>query len=80
MGMASASKLRRVLANTERVVASELLCAAQGLEFHRPLRSSEAIEALHQRIREIVRPLDADRPLTRDIENLVSLVRKEALA
>ena len=37
MGMASASKAERILANAQRVVAAELLCAAQGLEFLKPL-------------------------------------------
>ncbi len=38
MGMAAAYKAQRILANAQRVVAAELLCAAQGLEFLKPLR------------------------------------------
>jgi histidine ammonia-lyase len=79
MGMAAAMKARRVYENASRVVACELLCAAQGMEHHRPLRSAPAIEALHARIRGIVPPLTADRPLTADIEKLTTLVKEQAL-
>ena len=46
MGMASAYKARRILANAQRVVAAELLCAAQGLEFLAPLRPGRGVQAL----------------------------------
>jgi len=79
MGMAAAFKARRVLANARRVVACELLCGAQGLEFHRPLKSSPGVEAVHEKIRSIVAPLTRDRALTQDIENIASLLSREAL-
>ncbi len=44
MGSNAATKLYRVVLNTERVLAIELLNAAQALEFRRPLRSSKPIE------------------------------------
>lgn len=46
MGSNAATKLYRVVLNTERVLAIELLNAAQALEFRRPLRSSKPIEDL----------------------------------
>jgi histidine ammonia-lyase len=79
MGMTAASKCRRVLANAQLVVAIELLCAAQGLEYLRPLKPGLRIRELHARLREIVPALDGDRPLTPDIERLTELVREEAL-
>ena len=79
MGMAAAVKARRVFDNARRVVACELMCAAQGLEHHRPLTSGPLVEAVYQRVREIVRSLTQDRPLTADIENLTQLVREETL-
>ena len=39
MGALAALKARTVVENAAHVVAIELVCAAQGLEFHRPLRS-----------------------------------------
>jgi histidine ammonia-lyase len=53
MGMAAAFKARRILSNAERVVAAEFLCAAQGLEFLRPLRPGTGVLELHRRIREM---------------------------
>ena len=79
MSMAAATKATRVLENARRVVACELLCGAEALEHHRPLRSSPRIEALHDRIRTMVAPLQGDRSLTADIENLTAAITEEAL-
>ena len=40
MGMTGALKLRQIVETAERVVAIELMCAAQGLEFRKPLKPS----------------------------------------
>ena len=56
------------------MVAIELLCAAQALDRHRPLRSGDAVERGHARIREVVAPLTADRALTADIEAIDALI------
>jgi histidine ammonia-lyase len=45
MGMWSALKFKRVVWNAAQVVAIELLCAAQAMEFHRPLKSGRLVEA-----------------------------------
>ncbi|MDH5805739.1 MAG: histidine ammonia-lyase, partial [Gemmatimonadota bacterium] len=79
MGMAAAFKARRIYDNARRVVACELLSAAEALERHRPLRSSERVEQLLSCVRERVAPLTGDRPLTDDIENLADLVKEETL-
>lgn len=73
MGMAAAYKARRILVNAQRVVGAEFLCAAQGLEFLKPLRPGRGVEALFRRIREMpdaVTPLQEDRPLAPDLERL----------
>jgi histidine ammonia-lyase len=77
MGMAAAWKAQRILANAQRVVGAELLCAAQGLEFLRPLRPGKGVEALHGRLRGLVPPvppLSADRPPAPDLERLARAV------
>lgn len=61
MGSNAATKLARVVNNTERVLAIELFNAAQALEFRRPLRSSEAVENMVARYRKIVPYIDNDR-------------------
>jgi histidine ammonia-lyase len=74
MGATAALKARCVLENARRVVAIELLCAAQALEFQRPLRSGAGVEAAHAAIRRRVAPLDQDRPLADDIAAIETLV------
>ena len=61
MGSNAATKLARVVDNTERVLAIELFNAAQALEFRRPLRSSETVERLVERYRQVVPYIDNDR-------------------
>ncbi len=82
MSMAAAFKARRVLANAQRVVAAEFLCAAQGLEFLHPLAAGRGVASLYRRIRthpQPVEPLEGDRPPTPDLEHLAALVANGAL-
>lgn len=60
MGANAATKLVRVVENTERVLAIELFNAAQALEFRRPLRSSWAIEKIYAGYRKVVPFVDDD--------------------
>ena len=60
MGSNAATKLWRVVQNTERVLAIELMNAAQALEFRRPLRSSKAIEDIFTAYRAVVPFVDND--------------------
>lgn len=76
MGMVAATKFRRVVQNASRVVAIEMLAAAQGIEFRRPLRSSALIEEAHKRLRAISAPLDGDRSLSDDIEKVASMIAR----
>jgi histidine ammonia-lyase len=68
MGSIAAQKAWRVVQNLERVLAVELLCAAQGVDFLRPLRSSAPLEAVHACIRAVVPFAEEDRLLHDDIE------------
>jgi histidine ammonia-lyase len=75
MGMTGALKLRQIVEHAERIVAIELMCAAQGVEFRRPLRPSREIERAHAAVREVVPHLDKDRTLAPDVEALSAAVR-----
>jgi histidine ammonia-lyase len=79
MSTTAARKCRTVVTNATRVLACELLCGAQGLEFHRPLRAGRGAEAAYQHIREHVRPLGRDRTLHRDLEAVERLIRSGSL-
>lgn len=74
-GPRSAAKAARAVELAVRVVAVELLCAAEALEYQRPLRSGEGVEKAHAAVRRVVPRLTADRPLAPDIEAIAGLIR-----
>ena len=80
MGMAAARKVRRTIELLETVLAVELLCAAQAVEFHRPLRAGTGVERALRTVRTRVRRLDRDRVLSGDIASLSDLVGEGAVA
>ena len=75
MGANAATKLVRVVENTERVLAIELFNAAQALEFRRPLRSSWEIEKIHAKYRKAVPFIDDDTYMHPLIEKTVDFIR-----
>uniref|UniRef100_UPI004057ACA2 histidine ammonia-lyase n=1 Tax=Alistipes sp. TaxID=1872444 RepID=UPI004057ACA2 len=75
MGSNAATKLYRVVCNTERVLAIELFNAAQALEFRRPTRSSEKIEEVVANYRKVVPFVDDDQVMYPHIASSVEFVR-----
>ena len=75
MGANAATKLVRVVENTERVLAIELFNAAQALEFRRPLRSSWSIEKIFAGYRKVVPFIEDDRYMHPLIEASVEFIR-----
>ncbi len=75
MSTHAARRLTEMADNTAGIVAIELLAAAQGIEFHRPLRSSDALEAAHAVVREAALTWDQDRFLAPDIAAAKALVQ-----
>ena len=76
MGANAATKLRRVVLNTERVLAIELFNAAQALEFRRPARTSPALENLVADYRRRVPFIDNDTVMYPYIEASVQFLRE----
>ena len=74
MGSISGRKLNKVIDNLEYILAIELLYAAQAMEFRRPLRSSEILEACHALVRANVPFIEKDRIFAYDIKNLQLLI------
>ena len=70
MAMHAAVKALTLVRNVRRIVAAELLCAAQGIESVRPLRMSAALESLHAGVRERVPALQEDRRQDGDLARL----------
>jgi histidine ammonia-lyase len=79
MGALAALKARTVVENAAHVIATELVCAVQGLEFHRPLRSTESLEEAARRVREIVPRVEEDRSLARELAALAGALRSGEL-
>jgi len=80
MATYGARRLGEMARNSAGVVAIELLAAAQGIEFHRPLRTSPLLESAHAIVREAAPPYDRDRFFHPDIEAARSLVESGRFA
>ncbi|AJA69969.1 histidine ammonia-lyase [Myroides odoratimimus] len=74
MGANGATKTLRIVDNLERILAIELMNAAQALEFRRPAKSSEFIESFLKIYREEVSFVDVDRILHYDIEKSIAFL------
>lgn len=79
MGANAATKLYRVILNTERVLAIELFNAAQALDFRRPLKSSPVIEKLFKDYRKVVPFIDKDTVMYPYIAKSVEFMRNEKI-
>ncbi|XP_072181058.1 histidine ammonia-lyase-like [Diadema setosum] len=76
MGGFSARKCLEVVEHVEQVLAIELMCACQGIDFLRPLTSTAPLEAVHKLVRSVVSPLERDRHLAPDMEIITKLLRE----
>ncbi len=76
MGANAATKCLRVINNVEKVLAIELLSAAQALDFRRPLKTSPVLEELQGAFRKLVSFNEADRVLHDDMMKAVEFVRE----
>lgn len=79
MGPIAGLKALKIVEQAQYVLAIELLCAAQGIDMLRPLKSSPKIEAVYAKIRKVVPYLDKDRHLSKDIEAVHALVKSGEL-
>jgi histidine ammonia-lyase len=79
MGWGAARKLRDVLANLRRILAVELVCAAQALDFRQPLAPGPATGAVRALLRERVPTLEADRPVAPDLAAAEELLASGAV-
>lgn len=76
MGATSAIKLNEIIDNVFRIIAIELLIASQSIEFHRPLKTSPAIEEILKIVRMKVNKLERDRVLKTDLDVLEKMIRE----
>ena len=80
MATFAARRLQPMISNTAHILGIELLAAAQGIEFLRPLRSSPVLEAVHALLRASCPSIAHDRYMAPDIERASALVSDGSLA
>jgi len=79
MGSIGSRKALRVIDNLEKILAIELLCAAQAFDFRKPLKSSEVLDDVHDTIREKIDFAAEDRIFSLDIEHAIQLIKDREL-
>jgi histidine ammonia-lyase len=79
MGPIAGMKALRVVANLRRVLAIELLAAAQAFDLMRPHQPSPRLAEIHSAIRRRVPPLDRDRNLSDDIELIAQMIYQQEI-
>ena len=80
MAAHGALRLGRMTHNLSRILAIELLCAAEGLDIRQPLKTSTPLRRVHERIRNEVPSVTHDRPLSGAIETTATLISDGALS
>lgn len=79
MGSIGSRKMNQVIQNLKNILAVELLYAAQAVDFRRPLKSSVALEAVHDLVRTVVPFADKDRVFGQDIKALHDMIDQRRL-
>jgi len=79
MGWGAGRKLEMVIANTRRVIAAEILCAVQGIDYRKPLQAAPGTSHVAELIRNHVPPLEDDRPLSEEIEEVARMIADGSL-
>lgn len=76
MGSISGRKALQIIENVEKILAIELLTAAQAFEFRKPLKSGVVLDEIHKFIRTKVPFADSDRVFADDIEKGIETIQK----
>ena len=79
MGSISGRKALQVANNLEKILAIELLCAAQAFDFHKPLKSSPMLDAVHGMVRQKITHASEDRIFADDIEKAISIIKEKSI-
>ncbi|WP_298675861.1 histidine ammonia-lyase [uncultured Lentibacter sp.] len=79
MAAHGARRLMQMVSNLEHILGVELLCAAQGVEFRAPLRTSAALAQVISELRKGIATLDEDRYMADDLARAAALVRSAAV-
>jgi histidine ammonia-lyase len=80
MGMTASLKLKRIVANTNNVLAIEAMAAAQALDFVAPLKPGKRGQTAHAAIRSVCATMDKDRVMYKDFERIAELISSGKVA
>jgi len=79
MGSISGRKALQVIENVEKILAIELLTAAQAFEFRKPMKSGLLLDHVHKSVRKKVAFAEKDRVFARDIASGISMIRSKEI-
>lgn len=79
MGSISARKSLKIVENLEKILAIEMLTAAQGFDFRKPMKSNILLDEMHDLIREHISFADTDRLFYGDIEKAIKLLQSKEI-
>ena len=79
MGSIGGRKALQVIGNVEKILAIELLTAAQAFEFRKPLKSGVYLDEVHNAVREHVAFADKDRVFADDIEKGIAMIKDQTI-
>jgi histidine ammonia-lyase len=74
MSPTAALKARAILQNAQQVIAIELICAAQGLDFRDPTKTGTGTKAAYVKVREKVPMIREDRAVSENIETITGII------
>jgi histidine ammonia-lyase len=80
MATFAARRLGEMNFNTANIIAIELLCACQGIDFHRPLKTSKKLDNVFNQIRENSKFFQQDRSVAAEIERIASAVGEDGFS
>ncbi len=79
MGSIGSRKALQVIENVEKILAIELICAAQSFDYHRPLKSGPLLEAVHTFIRSKISHAEKDRVFAKDIKKAIKIIENRSI-
>jgi len=79
MGSIGGRKALQVLENVEKILAIEMICAAQSFDYHKPLKSGKILEAVHAHIRTKISHAEEDRVFANDIKKAISIIENQEI-
>ncbi len=79
MGSIGGRKALRVIENVEKIIGVEIFCAAQAVDFHRPLKSSKIMSAIHEHVRSKIDHISKDLVMNEMMETAIEMVKNKEL-